>query len=143
MATLKQMALAKAVGENRGRKPLNQLMVESGYTPNTARAHAKEIVKGIAFVDLLEKGGCSNKNIEKVLSAGLKAKTGRKPDHYCRKGYAELVMRAKGLLKDSTPNDPLSGISSFLESIKGLNLDVLIAIKQRINVEPENVAPSR
>lgn len=131
MPTLKQKELVKRITENKGKRPVTELMVESGYSPSVARGMQKRIQQGIGFVEILNQAGLTDKFIAKRLREGVNAKNGKKPDLMMRHRYVETAMKAKHLLNEDNSN-PISGLSDFIETLKGFNLDVLVAIKARL-----------
>jgi predicted transcriptional regulator len=134
MPTLKQIELAKRVVENRGQKSMQELMLESGYTPATARAHAKQIQKGLGFIEILDKAGISNRVIANRLKAGINAKNDeRKPDFMMRHRYLETVLQAKGLLRESTPDISGSSLQDLMSGLNAMDLTVLIQYRQRLD----------
>lgn len=145
MATIKQEKLAIKYAENlRSHNPkgVTELMRESGYSETTARTHQKIVTESKNFIELLNKYGASDKRIATVLGQGLSAKNGKKIDHTVRARFAELTMRAKGLLKESGSSE-LTSLANFLDNMKDFNFEVLIAIKQKItNIEPIDVTPN-
>lgn len=109
---------------------MQQLMVEAGYTPTSARAHAGRAQKGLGFIELLEKNGCSNKIIANRLKDGLNARVDGKKDLMMRHRYVETVMKAKRLINDDTA-DVVSSLTELAEQFKGFDFEVLFAIKSR------------
>jgi len=131
MPTLKQIALARMVAENRGARPITQLMKEAGYSAQTARTHQKQIQQGLGFIEVLEAAGATNKFIAKGLISGAKAMNGKRADHAVRHRFFETIMKAKRILGDNEGTG-LGLIAEYLESLKGFDVQMLLSIKSRI-----------
>jgi hypothetical protein len=141
MPTLKQRLLAKQIADGKN-IPMKDMMINAGYSERTAWGSGQRTIHSMGFVQLLDEMGCSDKRIAKALKAGLEAKNGRKADLLMRHRYLETIMKAKNLIS-ATDNNPMSGLSEFIEGLKGFQVDVLIAIKQRLNnSEPVDVTPT-
>jgi hypothetical protein len=114
--TLRKLALAKSIFENRGKKPDGQLMREAGYSP--AYSTNPQQLKATASWDRIMKKWLPDAHVAKRHREALDAanevevfdKKGRKykklvPDQPIRLRAAELAYKVKGRLRDNVLGD--------------------------------------